>query len=200
MASEVRNIAPFIDKEFQVTSEWWKERVNPVTGETEIHRGLDITTRSFDDVCSMLEGAVHSKGTNSTRGNWIIIYDNTPYSPTYGYATLYMHLQNLPLLPIGTHVSKNQAIAKEGSTGQSTGIHLHVEMQDIGRFNFQWHASYVKSDYIDPTVFMGIDNEYLSKWIYHPSTPPVPPIIINKKTNNFKWVLFNKRIKNLRKK
>ena len=34
----VRNIAPFINDRFMVTSPWWTERINPITGELEIHR------------------------------------------------------------------------------------------------------------------------------------------------------------------
>lgn len=34
----VRNIAPFINDEFMVTSPWWEERINPITGEVEIHK------------------------------------------------------------------------------------------------------------------------------------------------------------------
>ena len=60
-------------------------------------------------------------------------------------------------------------------TGEATGVHLHVEMQDISRFNWSWHASYTKSDYLDPTVFMGIDNIRLTQWIYN-GRPPWHPL------------------------
>jgi murein DD-endopeptidase MepM/ murein hydrolase activator NlpD len=185
----VRNIAPFINKEFVVTSPWWNERVNPVTGETEIHRGLDITTHANDPVYSMLDGYVHSKGTTSTAGNWVIIANNTVGSQYYGYATRYLHLANSVQAPVGTLISKGQQIGIEGSTGQSTAVHLHVEMQDINRFNWQWHFSYTKSDYIDPTVFMGIDNIYLTHWIYDGSPAPVT----SKSEKHFPWYLVANR-------
>ena len=44
MATKVRNIAPFINDEFTITSHWWYERIDPITGELKIHRGLDIAT------------------------------------------------------------------------------------------------------------------------------------------------------------
>ena len=62
MANSVRNIAPFINENFTITSKWWKERINPVTHEVQIHRGLDITTGRTSLVYSMLNGIVHSKG------------------------------------------------------------------------------------------------------------------------------------------
>ena len=190
----VRNIAPFINKEFTVTSEWWKERVNPVTGETEIHRGLDITTNANDIVYSMLTGKILDKGTTSTAGNYVIIVDDTLGSSTYGYATRYLHLRDPVVPPINTRIQVGQAIGVEGSTGQSTAIHLHVEMQDVSRFNWEWHSSYTKSDYLDPTVFMGIDNTYGTHWIYDGS--PVPPTPLGFGKRKFKWVLYARKLRN----
>lgn len=183
---KVRNIAPFINDRFTITSPWWNERVNPITGKTEIHRGLDIATSGAKNVYSILNGIIHSKGTDSSRGNWVIIKDNDPTSIYYGYAVMYMHLARLPLLPVGSKVLMGEYIALEGTTGESTGIHLHVEMQDLNRWNNVWHWSYVKSDYLDPTAFMGIDNIKGTWWIYDGT--PIPGVI-GKKTK-FPWVLY----------
>ena len=196
MAQNVRKIAPFIKDEFTITSPWWNERINPITGETEIHRGLDIATVGSKPVYSMLKGIIHSKGTDSSQGNWVVIYDNNPSSPFYGYATRYMHLVNPPLMPVGTIIDRGQYVADEGTTGDSTGIHLHVEMQDLNRWGGQWHWSYVKSDYLDPTVFMGIDNIYGTTWIYD-GTPYVPPSPTpTTKKHKFPWVLYANKIRN----
>lgn len=192
MAQQVRNIAPFINDVFYITSPWWYERVDPITGEVRIHRGLDIATVGSRPVYSMLTGIIHSKGTDSSRGNWVIIYDNNPNSQFYGYATMYMHLVAQPLLVVGSPIQAGQYVADEGSTGHSTGIHLHVEMQDLNRWGGQWHWSYVKSDYLDPTVFMGIDNIDNTSWIYD-GTPYVPP---EKEKHKFPWVLYAKKLRN----
>lgn len=194
MANQVRNIAPFINKEFTVTSPWWTERVNPVTGQTEIHRGLDITTGANDTVYSILSGHILDKGVTSTAGNYVIIVDDNIGSNTYGYAVRYLHLAYPVQLPIGASIFSNQAVGVEGSTGQSTAIHLHVEMQDVSRFNWTWHFSYTKSDYIDPTQFMGIDNVYLSHWIYDGHPHPTPII----KRKRFPWVLYSRKLRNKR--
>lgn len=201
----VRNIAPFINDRFTVTSRWWKWRVNPVTHVTQLHRGLDIATpRSLGNapVYSMLDGVVHSLGSDSSRGNWIIIWDNREDSETYGYATLYMHLVATPLVIRGQSVSKGTRIGYEGSTGASTGIHLHVEMQDISRFNNQWHTSTTKSDYLDPTLYMGIDNVEGTWWIYNGEPgpgpePPVPPSPSSRRKGSFPWVLYSRKRRNL---
>lgn len=191
----VRNIAPFINKIFTITSKWWNERVNPVTGETEIHRGLDIATGGNDIVYSMLTGHILEKGNTSTAGNYVIIVDDIIGSNTYGYATRYLHLRYPVQLPTGAYIQKLQAVGTEGSTGESTGIHLHVEMQDVSRFNWRWHFSYTKSDYLDPTVFMGIDNIQGTAWIYDGS--PTPPIGGNIRLK-FPWVLYSRKLRNKR--
>ena len=191
----VRNIAPFINVVFTITSKWWTERINPVTGQTEIHRGLDIATGSNDSVYSMLTGKVLQVGYTSSAGNYIIIYDDDPNSSTYGYATRYLHLQFQPLLPVGTSITVGQEVGKEGATGTATGIHLHVEMQDISRWNWQWHSSYTKSDYLDPTVFMGIDNIQGTQWLYNGTPTPTPTPTPSIKKKGFKWVLYANKLR-----
>lgn len=199
MDNPVRYIAPFINDRFKITSKWWNYREDPITHVTTLHKGLDIATSGKKNVYSILDGVVHSIGYNSSRGNWIIIADDNPESPTYGYASLYMHLNSRPLLIIGTHITKGAYVGVEGSTGKSTGVHLHVEMQDISRFNWEWHTSSTKSDYLDPTQYMGIDNIQGTWWIYTGFVPPTPPRPAGTREHHFKWVLFNKqrKIRNL---
>jgi murein DD-endopeptidase MepM/ murein hydrolase activator NlpD len=192
MAERVRHIAPFINVVFTITSHWWYERVNPVTGEVTIHRGLDIATPNSEPVYSMLTGHVLEKGTDSTQGNYLVIVNDISGTTNYGYATRYMHLASFNVNQ-GDYVRAGQQVGMEGTTGQSTGIHLHVEMQDISRFNWSWHWSYVKSDYLDPTVFMGIDNIDYTSWIYDGT--PVPPTPTRKK-KKFPWVLYARKLRN----
>lgn len=189
---QVRNIAPFINVVFTITSKWWTVRENPVTGETEIHRGLDIATSGNDPVYSMLSGRVIQLGTTSTAGNYIIIANDDVTSGFYGFATRYLHLKELPSFSVGDRITVGQQVGIEGSTGQSTGIHLHVEMQNIYLHNWSWYFSNNKSDYIDPTQFMGIDNIQGTSWIY--TGQPVPPTPTTSK-NKFKWVLFDRNIR-----
>lgn len=188
--NKVRHIAPFINERFLITSPWWNERINPVTGETEIHRGLDIATSGSKPVYSMLDGIVHSLGFDNSQGNWIIIKDDNSSSPTFGYATLYMHLAQAPDVSQGDRVVKGQKVGDEGTTGSSTGIHLHVEMQDLNRWGNVWHWSYNKSDYLDPTEYMGIDNIEGTWWIYE-GTPIEPS------KNKNKWLKFRSRKKRI---
>lgn len=188
--NKVRHIAPFINDRFLITSPWWNERINPITGETEIHRGLDIATSDSKPVYSILDGIVHSLGFDNSQGNWIIIKDDNSSSPTFGYATLFMHLANSPDVSQGDRVVKGQKVGDEGTTGTSSGIHLHVEMQDLNRWGNVWHWSYNKSDYLDPTEYMGIDNIENTWWIY--DGVPIEPI-----KNKNKWLQFKSRKKRI---
>lgn len=188
--NKVRHIAPFINERFLITSPWWNERINPITGETEIHRGLDIATSGSKPVYSMLDGIVHSLGYDNSQGNWIIIKDDNSSSPTFGYATLYMHLAQAPDVSQGDRVVKGQKVGDEGTTGSSTGIHLHVEMQNLNRWGNSWHWSYNKSDYLDPTEYMGIDNIENTWWIY--DGVPIEP-----SKNKNKWLKFRSRKKRI---
>lgn len=176
MATPVRNIAPFINDIFYVTSEWWTIR------DGKLHRGLDIATSGSKPVYSILDGYVFDLGTDSTRGNWIMIRN-----PNNGYTSLYMHLAERPLLVKGQNVSVGTYIAMEGSTGTSTGIHLHVEMQIIPDGGY-WIISDNKSDYLDPTLFMGIDNIKNTSWIYSGEPRPIP----TSRRNHFKFWIYRK--------
>ena len=191
MATNVRNIAPFINDVFIITSHWWYERIDPITGELKIHRGLDIAISGSKPVYSMLNGRVMTRATDDSQGNYLVIVDDDPSSKFYGYAIRYMHLASFDVLQ-NQRVVAGQKVGIEGTTGHSTGIHLHVEMQDISRFNWQWHWSYTKSDYLDPTVFMGIDNIEGTTWIYD-DTPYIPPT--KKEKHKFPWVLYAKKLR-----
>lgn len=185
MPFEVGNIAPFINDIFTITSPWWTERNGT------IHRGLDIATPLSKPVYSILTGYVHSLGTDSSQGNWIVIKDDIT-----GYATRYMHLQSSPLLVVGQRINAGDYVAMEGSTGNSTGIHLHVEMQDLNRFNNVWHWSYNKDDYIDPTEFMGITNQKNTRWIYEGNPDPVYPRK-PRANKQFPWVIYANKLRNM---
>lgn len=186
----VRNIAPFIFKEFTVTSAWWVERWGT------IHKGLDIATGANDNVYSMLDGYVVDVGgsPDTSTGYYIIIANNDQQSGFYGVATRYLHLKELPSFQVHDRVQLGQKVGVEGDTGTGvTGIHLHVEMQNIAIRDWRWTPSNRKEDYMDPTTFMGIDNVEGTKWIYYGRIVP------SSRKHGFKWVLYSRILRNKRK-
>lgn len=87
------------------------------------HKGLDIANRAAPDVLAADSGKVLLAGWPDSYGygNRVIVDHGN------GYKTLYAHLQKIYVLP-GQGVNRGSAIGKMGSTGRSTGTHLHFEV------------------------------------------------------------------------
>lgn len=103
-----------------VTSEYG-ERVNPITAEDEIHKGMDLAVASGTDIYAAAAGEIELAQYSTTYGNYIIINHGG------NLKTLYAHCSKL-CASVGDKVQKGQVIAKVGSTGRSTGPHLHFEV------------------------------------------------------------------------
>lgn len=96
-------------------------RDNPVNGQEDFHAGLDIAVAEGTPVHCAQDGQVVQAGFNSIRGNYIIVRH------TDGLQTLYQHLA-CGFVRAGEGVTRGQVIASAGSTGMSTGAHLHFEL------------------------------------------------------------------------
>lgn len=103
-----------------VSSEYG-ERVNPVTDEGEVHKGIDLAVASGTDIFAAASGEVELAQYSNTYGNYVIINHGGSLK------TLYAHCSEL-CVSVGDKVEKGQVIAKVGSTGRSTGPHLHFEV------------------------------------------------------------------------
>ena len=107
-------------------------RENPVTGKFKFHTGLDLAAPQGDPIYAMLGGTVTTAGFDSGYGNYIIINHKD------GLQTLYGHCSKL-LCKKGEEVGKGQKIALVGSTGNSSGPHLHAEIRKDGqRYDPEW--------------------------------------------------------------
>lgn len=85
------------------------------------HTGIDFAGPLGSPVFAAASGVVLAKGSMSCAyGNWIFIQHEA-----YGVATFYGHLISLPSIAVGTTVKQGDVIANEGSTGFSTGPHVH---------------------------------------------------------------------------
>ena len=96
-------------------------RVHPITGQTRSHTGLDIASNQGTSVYAADGGKVTMAGWNGGYGNCIMIDHGN------GYVTLYGHLNGFAISQ-GDTVSQGQTIGYVGSTGTSTGSHLHFEV------------------------------------------------------------------------
>lgn len=122
----------------KITSEY-AYRIHPISGEYLFHSGLDIGANMGDDIKSVLDGKVTEIDTDgeTSYGKYIIV------SHSSGTSTLYGHCSKI-IAKKGQSVKKGDVIAKVGSTGNSTGPHLHFEVRVNGtRLNPRWFADFV---------------------------------------------------------
>ncbi|MHA6492651.1 peptidoglycan DD-metalloendopeptidase family protein [Pseudomonas borbori] len=101
-------------------------RTDPFTGRASVHKGVDFAAKAGSDVVAVAAGVVTASERRSGYGNTVEI------SHADGYVTLYAHNQS-NLVQVGDLVQRGQTIAKVGSTGRSSGYHVHFEVSKGGR-------------------------------------------------------------------
>lgn len=107
-------------------------RCNPVSGKYSFHSGYDLAAPHGANIYAMYSGRVTKASYDSGYGNFIIIEHSS------GFQSLYAHCSKL-LCSEGDTVEGGERIALVGSTGNSTGAHLHVEFRRDGkRFDPEW--------------------------------------------------------------
>jgi len=117
------------------------------------HRGVDIATSGGrEPILAVATGTVHTRcnGWCGSFGNYIVLRHNI--SGTI-YYTLYAHLRYSSTLNVGNIVLQGQQIGVEGSTGNSTGPHLHFEVHR-GRF------AYSAANALDPALRLNLPNSW----------------------------------------
>lgn len=103
------------------------DRESPTEGASSNHKGVDIGAASGSDILAAAEGEVVISTYSYSAGNYIMIDHGG------GVSTVYMHCSQL-LADVGDSVSQGQVIAKVGSTGYSTGPHLHFGIRSGGSY------------------------------------------------------------------
>lgn len=101
-------------------------RHDPFTGLWRFHNGVDLANRIGTPVVAAMSGTVAMVGINPTYGRYIILRHAD------GFQTLYAHLSRV-LVSRGRRISQNQVIGKMGTTGYSTGSHLHFSIFKNGK-------------------------------------------------------------------
>ena len=107
-------------------SEGFGWRNDPITGQREFHQGMDIVAPQGAIVKAAADGLITRAGRMSGYGKMLDL------SHGYGYATRYGHLSEI-LVRSGQRVHRGDPIGRVGSTGHSTGPHLHYEIFKSGR-------------------------------------------------------------------
>ena len=96
-------------------------RADPFGGGAAFHKGIDFHAATGDPVLAVADGVVSYSGVRSGYGNVVEIDHGN------GYVTRYAHNSRL-LVRVGDLVRSGQQVAKAGSTGRSTGAHVHFEV------------------------------------------------------------------------
>jgi murein DD-endopeptidase MepM/ murein hydrolase activator NlpD len=110
---------------FRVSSPYGP-RVNPVTGRQGVHQGVDLAAPEGAGVYAARNGIVSDQGEDPVFGRYIIV------SHGDSWVSLYGHLSKIETT-LNQEVRSGSLIGKVGSTGQSTGPHLHFELRQNGR-------------------------------------------------------------------
>jgi murein DD-endopeptidase MepM/ murein hydrolase activator NlpD len=100
-------------------------RRHPISGGTRLHSGVDIGAPSGAPITAADAGVVVMAGSSGGYGNWTLIDHGG------GLATGYAHQSSIGVTR-GQHVSRGAVIGRVGSTGASTGPHLHWEVRVNG--------------------------------------------------------------------
>lgn len=101
-------------------------RADPFGGGRQYHKGIDFDANTGDPVLSVADGVVSYSGVRSGYGNVVEVDHGN------GYVTRYAH-NSRNVVRVGDLVRVGQQVARAGSTGRSTGAHVHFEVWENGR-------------------------------------------------------------------
>lgn len=112
---------------YSYVSSYYGYRINPVTGQEQFQRGVDIAVPTGTTVLAAMDGTVTTATYDASYGNYVVIEDSN------GYCTKYAHMDTLGV-SAGQTVTHGTTIGTTGNTGSSTGSHLHIECLYNGEY------------------------------------------------------------------
>jgi len=107
-------------------SSYYGTRTNPFSGKLQFHKGMDFAAKSGSNVLAVAGGVVTWSSKRYGYGNLVEINHGNGYITRYGH-------NKTNLVSVGDTVKKGQVISHMGSTGRSTGPHVHFEVLKNGR-------------------------------------------------------------------
>lgn len=113
---------------FTTVTSKYGERIHPITGQKSFHLGIDLVGNKESNILSVKDGEITWAGTNGSYGNCVEIKHKSEENTIF--YTFYAHMkENSILVHEGQTVKEGQIIGTQGSTGNSTGDHLHFEIR-----------------------------------------------------------------------
>lgn len=107
-------------------------RTHPILGTQQFHNGIDMAAPAGSPILAAYNGRVSASGYSKTMGNYAMINHGD------GLYTIYMHATQMNVSQ-GQEVSRGQQIGTVGSTGRSTGPHLHFSVRVAGQYTSPWN-------------------------------------------------------------
>jgi len=107
-------------------------RIHPTLGTEQFHNGLDMAAPGGSPILAAYDGEVVAADYSATMGNYVMINHGD------GLITIYMHASSLGVSK-GQMVVRGEEIAKVGTTGRSTGNHLHFSVRKDGSYVSPWN-------------------------------------------------------------
>ena len=106
-------------------------RTHPILGTQQFHNGVDMAAPGGSPILAAYDGEVVAADYSATMGNYVMINHGD------GLITIYMHASQLEVSK-GQTVVRGEEIAKVGTTGRSTGNHLHFSVRENGSYVSPW--------------------------------------------------------------
>lgn len=113
-------------------SDDYGNRIHPTLGTQQFHNGVDMAAPSGSPILAAYDGEVIAASYSSTMGNYMMIDHGD------GLITIYMHASSIGV-SVGQEVTRGQQIGCVGSTGRSTGPHLHFGVRLNGSYVSPWN-------------------------------------------------------------
>jgi murein DD-endopeptidase MepM/ murein hydrolase activator NlpD len=129
-------------------------RRHPILGYTKMHTGVDWAAPSGTPIYASGNGVVEKVGWESGYGKYIRVRHNNGYETAYGHMTAFARR-----IDEGTRVRQGQVIGFVGSTGLSTGSHLHYEILVNGRFVDPMRIKLPRGRVLEGALLAGFDKE-----------------------------------------
>jgi murein DD-endopeptidase MepM/ murein hydrolase activator NlpD len=125
MLANLPAIQPVLNKDLTRMASGYGWRIDPIYHSRRFHQGMDFTAPTGTDIFATGNGTIQSAGWQQGYGNCVQVNHG------YGYLTLYGHM-NAIKVRVGQSVKRGDVIGLVGSTGKSTGPHLHYEVHFKG--------------------------------------------------------------------
>ena len=129
-------------------------RRHPILGYTKMHTGVDWAAPMGTPIYASGNGMIEKAGWESGYGKYIRIKHNNGYETAYGHMTAFARG-----MEPGARVRQGQVIGFVGSTGESTGAHVHYEILVNGRFVDPMRIKLPRGRVLEGTVLTGFEHE-----------------------------------------